>query len=189
MRYIYTLSHPITNEVRYVGKTINIKRRYKQHLYDKRGSHKSNWVQSLRKQNLKPVITILEECDNWQEREIYWISQFGNLTNFLAGGGVEYKQPTSDETREKMRQKQLGKTLSKETKQKIGYSVSKKLLGKSKTQKHRNNILKGSTKRKIVIINNIQYDSIRQASRQLNISLHTITLRLNSKEFNNYLLK
>ena len=65
--YIYTLSHPITNEVRYVGKTINIKRRYKQHLYDKRTSHKSSWVQSLIKEKLKPTLTIIETCtpDNW----------------------------------------------------------------------------------------------------------------------------
>ncbi len=43
--YIYTLSDPNTNEVRYVGKTINIKRRYKQHLYDKRQtSHKNSWI-------------------------------------------------------------------------------------------------------------------------------------------------
>lgn len=43
--YIYKLTDPRNNEVRYIGKTTNIKRRYKQHLYDKRKSHKSSWMQ------------------------------------------------------------------------------------------------------------------------------------------------
>lgn len=136
--YIYTLSHPITNEVRYVGKTINVKRRYKQHLYDKRTSHKASWVKSLKKDGLKPIMTIIEVCtDNWQEREIFWISQYNNLTNLKQGGGTDYVRTTSEETKEKLRQANLGKVLSDNHKEKIGVSVSKKLKGKQKNDDHK----------------------------------------------------
>lgn len=137
MIYIYSLSHPITNEVRYIGKTININRRYKQHLYDKRKSHKASWVQSLRNEGLKPNITILEVCfDNWQEREIFWIAQFDNLTNLKEGGGVDYKRTTTEETKEKISKAHKGKNLSDETKQKI-------------SQKHKGKQLSEETKQKI----------------------------------------
>lgn len=163
--YIYTLSHPITNEVRYVGKTINIKRRYKQHLYDKRGSYKSNWIQSLRTQNLKPILIILEECDdNWQDREIYWISQFNNLTNFLSGGQNSYRPPTSEETKEKIRQANKGKVLSEKHKQKI----------------------KNKSIKSPISIDGIKYDSIMDASNKLNIAKSTIFDRVRHNEFINY---
>ncbi len=97
IHYIYTLSHPITNEVRYIGKTINIKRRLKQHLYDKRQtSHKSSWIISLKDSGLKPVLTVIEECcdENWEDREKFWITQYNNLTNIKVGGngGDDYKR-------------------------------------------------------------------------------------------------
>ena len=167
--YIYTLSDPNTNEVRYVGKTINIKRRYKQHLYDKRQtSHKNSWIISLRKNGLKPIMTIIEECnnDNWEEREIYWISKYENLTNHKKGGngGDDYKRPISSESIEKIRKANLGKKLSKEHKERISNSVP--------TRK--------------VIIDNITYKSIMEASKELNITYKAIFNRLKSKNFSNY---
>jgi group I intron endonuclease len=169
--YIYTLSHPITNEVRYVGKTINIKRRYKQHLYDKRHSHKASWVKSLKNEGLKPVLTILETCqDNWQEREIFWISQYDNLTNLKQGGGVDYIRTTSDETKEKLRQANLGKILSDE---------------------HKNNLRKKSIKTPVVI-DGVNYDSMMEASKILKIKIKTISRRVinpNNKTYSYLILK
>lgn len=190
MIYIYTLSHPETNEVRYVGKTINTKRRYKQHLYDKRGSHKGSWVKSLRKEGLKPVLTILETCeDNWQEREIYWISQYDNLTNHSIGGGVDYVRTTSEETREKMRQAQLGKSKTEEQKKKIGSSVSKKLKGKTKTDEHKRKLKESFPNKKVVIIDDVEYESIADAVIQLQIKRECLKVRLRSKNFLNYYYK
>ena len=169
IHYIYTLSDPNTNEIRYVGKTINIKRRYKQHLYDKRQtSHKHSWILSLKKVGLKPKMIIIEECnnDNWEEREIYWISKYDNLTNNKLGGngGDDYKRTITQESIEKIRQANIGKILSKEHKEKIGNSVP-----------CRN-----------ILIDNINYKSIMDASRILNISKSTIFGRLNSYKYTNY---
>ena len=55
--YIYTLTDPITNQVRYVGKTKNLKQRRHNHLnkcLDK-NTHKRNWINSLRKIEKRPI--------------------------------------------------------------------------------------------------------------------------------------
>ena len=170
MVYIYTLSHPITNEVRYVGKTINVSRRFKQHLHDKRHSHKASWVRSLKSEGLKPIMTILETCtDNWQEREIFWISQYNNLTNHSLGGGVDYVRTTSEETKEKLRQVNLGKEKSEEHKAKISQSIlNKKII---------------PTNKKRVCVNGVIFDSILDVSRTFNIVSSTIRKRIKSKNF------
>lgn len=92
--YIYTLSHPITNEIRYVGKTGNIKRRYNNHISNSKkiNSHIGRWIKSLLKENLLPTVQMIEKCTehNWEEREIYWISFYKekgyNLCNLQKGG-------------------------------------------------------------------------------------------------------
>jgi hypothetical protein len=91
--YIYILQHPITNDVRYVGKSINPKRRYYSHLCnkDKIKTHIYNWIKSLKNNNLKPIMTVIDETENnWQELEKYWIEQFKqwgfNLCNTSNGG-------------------------------------------------------------------------------------------------------
>jgi len=200
--YIYTLKHPINNEVRYVGKTINIKRRYKQHLYDKRHSHKASWVKSLKAEGLKPILTIIEECDenNWIEREMYWISQYDNLTNYLAGGGADYKRTTSEETKLKISQANLGKILSEETKLKISNTAKNRICSeehKTKlkelyTNNAKNNqrlmLLRKSNERNC-IINDICYDNVVVAIIILNISKSTIRGRIINENFPNYIWK
>lgn len=88
--YIYALIHPETNEIRYIGKTGNIKNRYNSHLSVSRKlkTHLGAWIKSLSYKGLLPKIVIIEECtsSNWKEREIYHISQHDNLVNHLKGG-------------------------------------------------------------------------------------------------------
>ena len=91
--FIYILQDPITDEVRYVGKSINPSRRYHSHLWSKPKVkfHSYYWIQKLLKNNLKPIITIIDETDNnWIQLEQYWIEQFKqwgfNLTNVTNGG-------------------------------------------------------------------------------------------------------
>ena len=85
---IYVLKDPESLEVRYVGVTcVTLGARLSQHIYDskKGGSHKKNWILSLKS---KPIIEEIERCDylNWENREIYWISYYKNLTNTKVGG-------------------------------------------------------------------------------------------------------
>lgn len=171
IHYIYTLSNPTTNEVRYVGKTINIKRRYKQHLYDKRQtSHKSSWITSLKLINLKPILRVIEECtnDNWEDRERFWITQFDNLTNIKTGGngGDDYKRTLTSESIEKIRTANKNKIVSDEQKAKIS----------------KNN---GANKK--VSIDNVIYNSIANAVTILGLTHFVIYYRLKSNKYPNYL--
>lgn len=90
--YIYKLIDPSTNEVRYVGKTGNLKNRYTSHICNakKLKSRLANWIKSLAKQNLQPVMEIIEICNeyNWEEREVYWINvlKTDKLCNVHSGG-------------------------------------------------------------------------------------------------------
>lgn len=95
--YIYILQDPVTENVRYVGKSNNPKRRYQSHLWDKpkSKSYSYRWIQSLLKQGLKPIITVIDEIEgDWQWLEQYWIEQFTNwgfnLTNITLGGEGVY---------------------------------------------------------------------------------------------------
>jgi len=92
---IYILIDPVTKEVRYVGKTTNIKKRFNKHLNESRKSttsHKKAWIKSLLKKNLKPEMEIIDVVNNdeWKFWERYWIEQMiawgFKLTNETIGG-------------------------------------------------------------------------------------------------------
>jgi hypothetical protein len=93
IHYIYTLTDPIDNLVKYIGRTKNIKQRYYTHTKNsKDNTPKNNWIKSLKNNELKPIIEILDEGDetNIDDLEIYWISQFKtwgfDLKNWTSGG-------------------------------------------------------------------------------------------------------
>lgn len=78
--FIYTLSHPITNEIRYIGFTSknSLDKRLKEHLRDRRKTKRVSWIKSLLNKGLKPVIEELDSCNfgNWKQLEQYWIWNF-----------------------------------------------------------------------------------------------------------------
>lgn len=94
---IYTLKDPITNEVRYIGKT---KRKLVDRMYshtsnyklEKEKSYKNSWIKSLKNKNLKPIIEELDlvEENNWEFWEQFYINLFKSwgfkLTNMTKGG-------------------------------------------------------------------------------------------------------
>jgi predicted nucleic acid-binding Zn ribbon protein len=92
--YIYSLEHPITKKVRYIGKTRNPKQRLKAHLNPARykPTHKFNWIKKLKNDGLKPILKVLDSVpeEEWKFWEKYWIEQFKqwgfNLVNGTSGG-------------------------------------------------------------------------------------------------------
>ena len=91
--HIYTLSHPITNEIRYVGQTKhNLEKRLQGHLKSKDKTHRTFWIKSLIKNNLIPKIELIESVDKdiGNESEIFWIMIFKSwgfkLCNLTEGG-------------------------------------------------------------------------------------------------------
>lgn len=76
-----------------MGKTVQpLSKRLAAHVSCRRGTHRSNWIQSLKRCGLKPSISLVQTVDvaHWRAAEIYWISYFRwlgcPLTNLAAGG-------------------------------------------------------------------------------------------------------
>jgi hypothetical protein len=121
MRYIYKLIDPSNNEIRYIGQTDDIKRRYNDHISssmneksDSYDTYKARWVRKLKLSGLLPIIEIVEECDSLEQsniRERYYVSKLTNegcrLTNSYITDVTEF----SSHTRDKMSNARKGKTL------------------------------------------------------------------------------
>ena len=92
--YIYILIDPITNQCRYVGKALNVHKRYIRHLWEskkyRRKTHIYCWINSLTAIGVKPIIQIVDEVDDWEYWEVFYIEYFKyvgcNLTNISSGG-------------------------------------------------------------------------------------------------------
>lgn len=91
--FIYALIDPRTDEIRYIGKTVNPNARFRQHLKNRRCStHCTTWIDSLITEGLKPTMTILESVSdsNGSEQERWWIAEGKRiglrLTNLTDGG-------------------------------------------------------------------------------------------------------
>ena len=137
--YIYLLIDPISNQIRYVGKTNNIKQRFKNHLNSCRdkNTHKRNWLNKLKKQGYKPEIEIIDIVikDDWKFWEIFWISYYKsigcNLVNYTIGGdGLTFGNITSFKKGNKPWN--TGIKCSTETKLKIKKALTGKSTGRFK---------------------------------------------------------
>lgn len=95
--YIYGLVCPVSNEIRYVGQTMNsTDYRFRRHLSNiyKSPSKKNSWLIGLDKKGMldKVSIKIIETVDIevLDEREVFWISHYRSktdkLTNITPGG-------------------------------------------------------------------------------------------------------
>lgn len=129
--YIYILIDPETNQVRYVGKTKNLKRRYNQHISEcsKLKSYKNNWLISLKNKNLRPEMVVIDETDkdDWIFLEQWYIQLYRSwgyrLTNLTEGGEGVCGYTPSQETRDKMSKANKGKVVSEETKRRLSATI------------------------------------------------------------------
>ena len=121
MKYIYKLIDPTTNDIKYIGQTDNIKRRYNNHVSssfnensDSYNTYKARWIRKVVNSNLLPIIEVIEECDNLELsniREKYYIDKLTSegykLTNSYVSDVTEF----SIETKKKMSNSRKGKKL------------------------------------------------------------------------------
>jgi hypothetical protein len=93
--YIYGICDPRNQELRYVGKALNMKQRILGHKQTALIGHKRyscRWLKGIYQEGLEPDFFILETCtnDTWAEAERFWISYFkyigARLTNHREGG-------------------------------------------------------------------------------------------------------
>ena len=103
MIYIYALLDPVTQQVRYIGKTIRLKERLANQCNERSRTHRCYWIQGLLAQGLKPEQVILEtlpDGSEWEWREMFWIAKGRQLqwplVNATSGGdGVKNLAPES----------------------------------------------------------------------------------------------
>lgn len=112
---IYKLICPISNEIRYVGKTTQtLSARLSVHLSCKSKCHRTSWITSLKNKGFKPLIQLIEEVEDsiWAEKEIYWIKYHKdigcNLCNHTLGGEGQRGVKFSEETKQKMSNSRKG---------------------------------------------------------------------------------
>lgn len=168
---IYVLKRPDTKEVRYVGKTIQkLKKRLSGHITKakySRSTYVSCWIYNLLINNKRPLIELVEETENWIEREKYWITKYNNLCNHSIGGesGTLGYIPTQSH-RDKIANKLKGRKRPKEVRDKISKShINKKLSNSTKEKLRKINLgkkysIKSRIKRGSKIVQQYSLDGI-----------------------------
>lgn len=151
--FIYTLSEPDTGKVRYVGKTINLRKRFYGHINPKcrlKPNRKNNWVSSVVAAGKLPKLTVIKvvTAREWEESEratIKHFRQLSDLTNGTDGGeGGSVAQlkgvRRSAEIKAKISQSKLGHSVAETTRAKI----SKTLTGYKHNESARRNMAASS---------------------------------------------
>lgn len=141
---IYKLVDPVTDEVRYVGKTCkSIRERLQCHIATARRKHHRHvcyWINSLTKSGLSPSayeIETVPDDQDWVAREKFWISHYrdagARLTNHTDGGEGLSGHIASEETRRKISAAHKGKTISPENRK----AQSIRMTGRRLTEAHK----------------------------------------------------
>jgi len=198
---IYCLSDPESRSIRYVGitkKELNVRLREHCTPYDaKKRTHKTNWIKNLRSKGMKPEIRLIQShCteESAMDFERSWIKNlrsFGcDLTN-SSDGGRGLLNP-SKETRKKISEKSKNQWInnpiifSEETRMKMSDSkrgvtfseAHRKALSESKMGGKNpmfGKIPPKQNSKAIVDQFGTVYESIKEASRKLNISYANIS--------------
>lgn len=121
MIYIYILIDPLDNSIRYVGKTNNLKSRFRHEIHFANQypnkCHRNSWIKGLLNKNILPIQLVIDEVDNkdWQFWEKHYISLYKswgfNLTNHSLGGYGN--DSVSDKTKKKISLALIGNTNKK----------------------------------------------------------------------------
>jgi len=195
--YIYGLIDPLTNELRYVGKSVNPKNRLRRHISDRNlhDSYKDRWIRKLLNINEKPILIIIDEIsDNWQFWETFYISYFKCIGCTLTNGTKGGDEPPStkgrkhtDFSKQKMSETKKGKppawwvsgtTRSEQHKLNLSRSCKGRTSpnkGKKYSDEFKNKLAKASTTKKTVLqfdLNDMlikEWDSVTLAQKTLKL--------------------
>jgi hypothetical protein len=193
--FLYELCDPITFEVRYVGKTNNLKKRYQSHLYSLNAkTHKISWIKGLLAKNQKPIIRIIgmhKDSAKITEKEIEIIKKYKeigiNLTNGTGGG--DGQSHITEETKQKIRdtKKKSNKKhipLSDMTKKKISLAqigIPKPKWTEERKLRQCKSVKATSLKTGEILL----FNSARLAAKSLNCEYSGVLRHLNGKRLSN----
>lgn len=199
--YIYTLSDPITGNIRYIGKTNNLRYRIGRHVFDSikdTKTHKRAWIKSLLDKGLKPNIEILDIVlkSEWEFWEKFYINLFKiwgfNLLNLSEGGESGSK---TIEHLQKMVQTRMSNNSYKHTEHQKMYMSEKfkhdgnpffnKTHTKETKEKIGNKSKTSHCKKVINIVTNQIFDSVTDAAKYegVNPSVITVLCKKNKRRY------
>jgi group I intron endonuclease len=196
--YIYILSEPRNNLVKYVGKTKDPNRRLKRHISERfiHDSYKNRWIRKIVENGELPEITVIDtvEDEKWVYWEKFYISYFKFIGCELTNGTDGGDQPPSTkgrkhtiESRLKMSKTKKGKPIpwlnsgierTESHKKNLSESCKGRISpnkGKKFTDEHKEKLSKSSTvKRKVnqLSLDGVlikTWDSITEAQKTLQI--------------------
>jgi group I intron endonuclease len=120
--------HCITTGKKYIGKTLYERKRKEDHKYNVSNGKFTKFYNAVRKYGwgnfVYGIIEIIEP-NLLEEKEKFYIEKYNTFDsgyNMTIGGDGKFGWKASPETKEKMRNANIGKTLSEETKRKISES-------------------------------------------------------------------
>lgn len=179
--FIYGLEDPRSKSVRYVGKSNAPHIRLRNHLTPfglQARSYKNHWLRKLSEQGLKPSLVILEEIptSRWQERERFWIKQYGltQLTNTTDGGDGPRRI-----TKRARRNMSLAKKGKKHTRRTLSQLAAVEAArGRSRPRSALRGILAANDARTIKVALNGESLTLKDLSKRSGIPVATIRHRL-----------
>jgi group I intron endonuclease len=197
--FIYELIDPRNGDTKYIGKTIHLAQRMREHFSCKANPWKYRWMQKLRRLGLTPELNILETTDeeNWSFWEQWWISLYKTwnikLINLSEGGdspptaSFEQRQVLSAYRKGKTYEEIFGEVEAKRLREhhrqlRLGYKHSTETKKKMSKPSHRKGKKIGpnfGTSTPIYQLNKKgdivrEFYSITEASNELNLSQSTI---------------
>lgn len=133
--FIYCIVCPITNTPKYIGKSDNPYMRLYHHCHSSRKSKVADYVRSLLRKGLFPILEIVDEVDlrTWEFWEQHYISLYRSwgfeLKNMTIGGdGRQGGARLSEEHKKKIRMscRELGKGIPKTHNHRLNLSLAKR---------------------------------------------------------------
>lgn len=202
--FIYTLTDPRTNQVRYVGKSNKPNKRLSTHLSRTEKNYKHSWLLNLANNGLKPILDIIDEIplEDWKFWESYWISQFKtwgfDLTNLTNGGegfaSGELNPAHLPHVKELRSKRHKGKEIPQEMRDRISKTLtgrtnpehSKRMTGRKQSEEHKKATglaLRGKKSKlteeqviqiKVILSNNIDKLTYAEIGAKFNVSKYII---------------
>jgi hypothetical protein len=130
---IYVLKNPETNEVQYVGRSVDPNGRYRVHIHlavkTKHKNKKDAWICGLLNKNLRPMMEIIDVVsqDKAIEKEKFWIEELRKICDLKNSRDyIENNYLFSEESRKKMSDaakrtcNRRGTTTSEEGRKRVG---------------------------------------------------------------------
>lgn len=190
---VYKITNKVNNKV-YIGITSKgISARWKEHIYS--AEHRCpfklhNAIRKYGKENFS--IELIDFCNSWEElteKEQYYISEYKSLQdeygyNMTEGGDGTFGRCHTEETKEKIRQKAIGREVTEATRLKL--SEAGKIITEAR-EAYRNSGNIGSSRRKPVLQYTkdgkfiSEYRGVNEASRLTGIHVTTLSNALKGR--------